>query len=130
MGFKDYSKNLSFMDVELRRIFGISRTQRFLDEMQQKINWAPIEAILLESYPVGKSKACNAAYPPLMLLKCLLIQKWFGPSSDPETESQVNDRISFKAFIGLPLAEPSPDHSVICRFRERVGKETIENIPP
>jgi len=38
MGFKDYSKNLSFMDVELRRIFGISRTQKFLDQMQAKIN--------------------------------------------------------------------------------------------
>ncbi len=30
--------------------------------------------------------------------------------------------------MGLPLALPSPDHSIICRFRERVGKETMERI--
>lgn len=46
----------------------------------------------------------------------------------PELENQINDRISFKVFIGLPLADPSPDHSVICRFRERVGHKTMEAI--
>jgi len=128
MGFKEYSKNLSFMDVELRRILGNSRTQKFLSEMNASIDWDPIEAILLETYPVGKADCGNRAYPPLMLLKALLVQKWFGIDSDPELENQINDRLSFKIFIGLPLAKLSPDHSIICRFRERVGKETIEKI--
>ena len=48
--------------------------------------------------------------------------------SDPELENQINDRISFKTFIGLPLADLSPEHSVICRFRDRVGRATMENI--
>ena len=128
MGFKEYSKNLSFMDVELRRILGNSRTQKFLSEMNASIDWDPIEAILLETYPVGKADCGNRAYPPLMLLKALLVQKWFGIDSDPELENQINDRLSFKIFMGLPLAKPSPDHSIICRFRERVGKETIDRI--
>lgn len=34
MAFKEYSKNVSFMDVELRRIFGRSRTQQFLSELK------------------------------------------------------------------------------------------------
>jgi len=36
-----------------------------------------------------------------MLLKALLIQKWFHIHSDPELENQINDRISFKNFLGL-----------------------------
>lgn len=70
----------------------------------------------------------KSAYPPLMLLKAIFRQKWFGIKSNPELETQINDRISFRTFIGLTLADPSPDHSIICRFREHVGKEVLEDI--
>ncbi len=43
-------------------------------------------------------------------------------------ENQINDRISFKVFIGLPFGDPSPDHSVISRFRDRVGAKAMERI--
>jgi len=128
MGFKRYDRGMSFMDMELRRIWGKSRTQRLLADIDSHVNWEPIDRILVEAYPVGKSEYGNRAYPPLMLLKAVLLQKWFGIRSDPELENQINDRISFKVFIGLPLADPSPDHSVICRFRERVGHKTMEAI--
>lgn len=70
----------------------------------------------------------NVAYPTVMLLKALLLQKWFGIRSDPELENQINDRISFKVFIGPPFGDPSPDHSVISRFRDRVGVKAVERI--
>jgi len=121
MGYKEYSENMSFLDLELSKTLGSSRTQRFLKEIHDHINWKPLEKILLGVYPVEKATVGNVAYPPVMLLKALLLQKWFGIRSDPELENQINDRISFKVFIGLPFGDPSPDHSVICRFRERVG---------
>ena len=128
MGFKNYDRNMSFADMEMDRVLGSSRTQRFLSEIDDHISWKPIEKILVKDYPVGKSVKGNAAYPPLMLLKAVLLQKWFRIKSDPELENQINDRISFKTFIGLPLAEPSPDHSVISRFRGRVGQEAMESV--
>ena len=45
-----------------------------------------------------------------------------------QLENQINDRISFKVFIGLPFGDLSPDHSVINRFRERVGAKAMERI--
>jgi IS5 family transposase len=76
-----------------------------------------------------------------------LLQKWFklrprgasapaGIQSDPELENQINDRISFKKFLGLPLDMPSPlrargpsgpaaDHSTFSRFRSRLSKEAM-----
>ena len=44
-----------------------------------------------ESIPRGerKSKEGADAYPPLMLLKALLLQKWFRIKSDPELENQI-----------------------------------------
>jgi len=43
----------------------------------------------MEYYDVGKSKEGADAYPPLMLLKWLLLQKWFHIPSDPELEDQI-----------------------------------------
>jgi transposase, IS5 family len=128
MGFKEYEKNMSFLDMELSKTLGTSRTQRVLKEIHDHIRWEPLERILIEDYPVGKSPVGNAAYPPVMLLKALLLQKWFGIRSDPELENQINDRVSFKVFIGLPLGEPSPDHSIISRFRDRVGSAVMERV--
>ncbi len=128
MGNKEYSEDMSFLDLELNKTLGSSRTQKFLKEIHDHINWKPLERILLSVYPVRKSVVGNAAYPSLMLLKALLLQKWFGIRSDPELENQINDRISFKVFIGLPFGDLSPDHSVICRFRERVGAKAMERV--
>ena len=49
----------------------------------------------------------------------MLLQKWFQIKSDPELESQINDRISFMDFLDIPLELPSPDHSTLSRFRKR-----------
>jgi len=63
-----------------------------------------------------------------MLLKCLLLQKWFHIPSDPELENQINDSISFKKFLDLPLDKPSPDHSTFSRFRGRLSKEAMIHV--
>ncbi len=128
MAFKDYDRKPTFLDLELQSSFGHSRAQQFLKEVNETISWEPLDELVTENYPVGQSEYGNKAYPPLMLLKSLLLQKWYGIKSDPELESQINDRLSFKSFIGLPLSEPSPDHSIICRFRERIGKDVLEQV--
>jgi IS5 family transposase len=128
MAFKEYDRKPTFLDMEIQRGYEHPRNRQILPEINKIINWEPVEKIVTENYPVGQSELGNKAYPPLMLLKAILIQKWFGRKSDPDLESQINDRFSFKAFIGLPFSESSPDHSIICRFRERIGKETLEEI--
>jgi IS5 family transposase len=128
MAFKRYGKNVSFADLGLRKTLTSSRTQKILSEIRDAINWGPVEEILLRTYPAGKSHFGNHAYPPIMLLRAILLHKWFGIHSDPELENQINDRLSFKTFIGLPLEDLSPDHSIISRFRDRVGKQALEKI--
>jgi IS5 family transposase len=80
------------------------------------------------NYPVSKSAEGNEAYHPLLLMKCLLLQQWFGIDSDPELETQINDRISFKKFLGLSFNQPSPDHCTFSRFRSRFFKDTMRMI--
>jgi IS5 family transposase len=73
----------------------------------------------------GKAAEGGKAYPPLLLFKCLLLQKWFQIKSDPELESQINDRISFRSFLGLPIDHAAPDHSTFSRFRSRLSKKAM-----
>ena len=45
--------------------------------------------------------------------------------SDEGLEAAVDDRLSFRRFAGIPLAESVPDHSSVWRFRE----EPVEALP-
>ena len=90
MAFKEYDHRPSFLEIELSNIIGKSRTQKFLSDVDSYIEWKPFESIVTSGYPVGQSDYGNKAYPPLMLLKATLLQKWFGIKSDPELENQSN----------------------------------------
>ena len=87
MSFKQYDHSPSFLDIELSNVIGKSRTHKFLSEVDSCIDWKPLEAIVTSTYPVGQSVYGNSAYPPLMLLKAILLQKWFSIQSDPELET-------------------------------------------
>ena len=120
MSFKPDSQTLSFSDLELSQRKVKNNTLEHLNTLDQSINWDPIESTLLKSYPTGKNKKGPQAYSPLMLFKCLLLRNWFQINSDVELESLINDRFSFKKFIGLPMGETVPDSSTFSRFRKRL----------
>lgn len=72
-----------------------------------------MESILLSHYTVGTSDEGARAYPPLMLFKCPMLQKWLGIPSDPKLENQIAERLSFKTFLGLSFSQPAPVSMVI-----------------
>ena len=125
MGYKQLGKKISFADLAVSTSLKHNRSLTMMNKINTLISWKNIEALLSEYYEVGTSKEGADAYPPLMLLKCLLLQKWFHIPSDPELENQINDRISFKKFLGLSIDKPSPDHSTFSRFRSRLSKEAM-----
>ncbi len=125
MGYKQIGRNLSFADLAVSKSLENNRSLKMMMKINKVVKWKNIEALLLEHYEVGTSKEGADAYPPLMLLKSMLLQKWFHIPSDPELENQINDRISFKKFLGLTLDKLSPDHSTFSRFRKRLSKEAM-----
>jgi len=128
MGFKKIVQNFTFADAILKDSMDKNRCLIRIMDIANSIDWNSIEAVLTGHYQVGTSKEGADAYPPLLLFKCLLLQKWFHIDSDPELESQINDRISFKKFLELSLNDPSPDHSTFSRFRKRLTKNTMDQI--
>ena len=103
MSFKKMETNFSFADISLFSSLERNRAIKRMQQINAIVDWSRIENLLLRNYPVGKSAEGNEAYPPLILMKCLLLQQWFQIDSDPELETQINDRTSFKTFLGLSL---------------------------
>ena len=128
MGFKKIGPKISFAELALSTSMEKNRNLKTLEQLNKLIDWSRVENILLKYYTIGKSDEGADAYPPLILFKCMLLQKWFRIPSDPELESQINDRISFKKFLNLPFNMPSPDHSTFSRFRSRLSKKAMIQI--
>jgi len=59
------------------------------------------------------------SYPPLLLVKALLLAQWDDLSA-PQLEEALSDRLSFRRFVGLSLQDDTPDHFTISRFRRPV----------
>lgn len=78
-GYKQIDKSLSFADLAVSKSLENNRSLKMMEKINEVIKWNNIEAVLREHYEVGTSKEGADAYPPLMLLKSMLLQKWFPP---------------------------------------------------
>jgi IS5 family transposase len=92
-----------------------------LERISALLDWAPLEGLLRDVYA---SERGRPAYPPLVHLRILLLQGWYG-LSDPGMEEALGDRLSFRRFVGLGLDERVPDHSSISRFRSLLAKRGL-----
>lgn len=100
----------SFIDVLLPAGFG--RNAR-LERIAELIVWSELERLVAQVRP---GETGRPPYPPLAMLKALLLQQWYG-LSDPGLEEALGDRLSFRRFCGLALDVPTPDETTLCRFR-------------
>jgi IS5 family transposase len=128
MGYKKMKQNLGFADFALASSMKHNRSLKNMEKLDKAIDWSRVDDILMNHYTIGTSGEGADAYPPLLLFKCMLLQKWFHIDSDPELENQINDRWSLKKFLHLPLSKPSPDHSTFSRFRKRLSKKAMDQI--
>ena len=109
MAHRDWGQ-LGFADHMVMRH---GRPNELLTRLSELIDWAALGRIVavLHDSPHGAP-----SYPPLAMVKALLLQQWYG-LSDPGLEEALWDRLSFRVFCGLPLGETAPDYSTVNRFR-------------
>ncbi len=90
----------------------LGQNQR-LDRIHQAVDWDRLRNLAAQVYGAPEGRP---SYPPLLMVKVLLLEQWYN-LSDPQMEETLGDRISFRRFVGLGLQENAPDHSTISRFR-------------
>lgn len=109
---------LSLVEALVSHKVGHNRT---LERLIRDVKWYRFEKLLARLKPEG---AGRPPYDPLLMLKALLLQQWYG-LSDAELEEALNDRVSFRRFLGLSLEDAAPDHTTLCRFRNRLVEDGL-----
>ena len=110
---------MSWLDRAASEVRGTRRDK--LSEISGLLDWPGFRRLLAD---IHSSRRGELAYPPLVMFKVLLLQRWYG-LSDPEMEEALADRLSFRAFAGLSMEDGTPDHSTIWRFRERLAERGL-----
>lgn len=93
-----------------------------LERIATLLDWDAIAARLsgLRSGAYGAP-----SFPALLMLKALLLQQWYR-LSDPGLEAALNERLSFRRFVGLGLEAAGPDHSTLWRFRQALAEGGLD----
>ena len=114
--------NLFSMLEHQREVTG---TVKGINKLNAVINWELFRKDLESLLGYDKRDASKGGRPPfdpLLMLKVLVLQKYYGLSDD-ETEFQIKDRFSFMEFLGLQAGDSVPDAKTIRDFRQLLEKE-------
>jgi len=107
-------------------IYDESRALERLSQLGDKLEWLDsviawrIFLPLLSKAKPDKTKTAKGGRPPLsnlMMFKVIILQMLYNVS-DEQMEYQINDRLSWKRFLGLTLSDKAPDRTTIWDFRE------------
>jgi IS5 family transposase len=113
----DMRDQLGFLGAFVASSLG--RNER-LDRIAGAVKWYRFEKLLKKLVPAPEG-AGRPPYEALVMFKALLLAQLYD-LSDAGLEEAVNDRVSFRRFLGLPLEASAPDHTTYCRFRNRLSE--------
>lgn len=103
----------------------IKEYQTPLAKLDKVIDWEifrePIEKAL---YVEPKGAGGRPGFDKLMMFKILILQKYYN-LSDEQIEFQINDRTSFKQFLGLKLGDTIPDARTVWNFKQQLVDENL-----
>ncbi len=97
-----------------------------LEWLDSAVDWGLFAGLLDEAKP-DKTKDGNGGRPPypnLLMFKIVLLQELYGVAND-QAEYQINDRLSWKRFLGLSLSDKVPDGTTIRDFREMLTNSGV-----
>ena len=112
------NNQFSFLD-HLTNDLGGKRTAEFFQKCDKYIPWNDLAEPLKDMYSNNTSKGGAVNWPVVMMIKCMMLQRWFN-LSDPMLEEMLLDRLSFRRFIGLRMEDKTPDETTLVVFRKRL----------
>jgi len=100
-----------------------TKPERFLEEMEQVVPWAEVQALVEPHYPKGAN-----GRPPMglsIMWRVYFLQQWFN-LSDPGAEDALYESPVLRHFVGIDLGRtPVPDESTILQFRHLLEKHEL-----
>ena len=103
----------SFADFVFRKV---CPDNKFLDEMNEIIPWGEFEIFFNKHLKNRYTRVGRPPYPMILMFKIHLLQQWYD-LSDFQAEYMIQDRLSFRKFLGLGMESNIPDATTIENFR-------------
>ena len=116
---------MGFVDAMLDGLGG-PRTAKLLEKLEAAAPWETLAAPIRALDEYNNPGAGNPPWCPALMLKCLMLAKWFN-LSDPGLEEALRDRISFRRFLGLSFTDKTPDETTFVKFRARLREAEIHD---
>jgi IS5 family transposase len=86
--------------------------------LKEAVPWEEMLPILAPMTFEQSAQGGRPPWDPLVMVRCLILQEYYQ-LSDEQLEYQINDRASFKRFIGIGACDKAPDAKTIWLYRER-----------
>lgn len=114
-----------FADVVTADLGG-TRTATMLGQLASAIDWAKLAGpVERAAYLKDASEPGRSHWPVVLMIKCLMLARWFN-LSDPQLEESLKDRLSFRRFVGLALGDDTPDETTFVRFRDLLREHDLD----
>ena len=78
--------------------------------------------------PFYAEKNGRPSIAPGIYVRMLMVGYFEGLRSEREIDWRCADSLSLRAFLGYDLSKKTPDHSTLCRIRQRLDLETHREI--
>lgn len=99
------------------------RRPHFLKDLAQVVDFSFVQAACKDYYPEGG----RAPWDSVLMFKMVFLQFLYD-LSDREVEENATFNLAYKWFLGLSTEELPPDHTTLCRFRQRLGAEGFQRL--
>jgi IS5 family transposase len=117
-------KNLNLF-AEEDRLEKLSKLGDPLEKLNESINWDVFKGPIKEALSrEAKGLGGRPAYDSVLMFKILVLQRLYNISDD-QAEYQINDRMSFRRFLGLHSEDSVPDAKTIWHYRDELVKAEI-----
>lgn len=118
--------SMGFVDAMMAELGG-PRSATLLERLDAATPWETLAAPVRALPEYANPGAGHPAWCPVLMLKCLMLQKWFN-LSDPGLEEHLKDRISFRRFVGLSFTDKTPDETTFVKFRKRLREAGLHDV--
>lgn len=98
---------------------GGPRTTALLERLSTAVDWEKLAAPIRALPEYRNEGPGRRPWSASLMLRAVMLAKWFN-LSDQQLEECLQDRLSFRRFVGLSLTDATPDETTFVRFRTRL----------
>jgi DDE family transposase/transposase-like protein DUF772 len=107
---------LAWVETALLRMVLLRCPDHPLLQIAHSYDLAPVVALCAHYYHVDGTKGAPPTYSVDLLVRAEIVRAWAASCSDRDLEWHLTSNLLVRAFVGLPLLTPAPDHSTLARF--------------